>query len=340
MDIYHLGIERGCHIKETQYRMLLILLPYPIYIFLNMKSLLHNMRSLSMNKSKINRYSYSLAIPGLVLYAVLFILPALGGLGLSFVKILGFNISSARFGGIQNYIDVFTQPNMRGAILNSFIFALITTIFKMVFGLTLAVALNQKLALTNALRTIFFLPAVINTVAVGLIFSSLMHPTNGLINGFLNAAGLGGLAQSWLIDTNIAIFSICAIEIWKWSWFTMVILLSGMQTIGKEYYEAAEIDGAGGWKKFRYVTFPLLLPAFNNALILNIIGGLKVFDLIQATTQGGPGTATEVFGTIIFKSFGSGRLGEGCAASILLALVIALIAMPTYKYISNREVEM
>lgn len=149
--------------------MLLILLSYPIYIFLNMKSLLHNMRSLSMNKSKINRYSYSLAIPGLVLYAVLFILPALGGLGLSFVKILGFNISSARFGGIQNYIDVFTQPNMRGAILNSFIFALITTIFKMVFGLTLAVALNQKLALTNALRTIFFLPAVINTVAVGLI---------------------------------------------------------------------------------------------------------------------------------------------------------------------------
>lgn len=210
----------------------------------------------------------------------------------------------------------------------------------MLFGLALAVALNQKLALTNALRTIFFLPAVINTVAVGLIFSSLMHPTNGLINGFLNSIGLSGLAQSWLIDTKLAIFSVCAIEIWKWSGFTMVILLSGMQNIGKEYYEAAEIDGAGGWKKFRYVTFPLLLPAFNNALIINIIGGLKVFDLIQATTQGGPGTATEVFGTIIFKSFGSGRLGEGCAASVLLALVIAAIAMPTYKYIANREVEM
>ncbi len=240
-----------------------------------------------MNKSKISRYSYSLAVPGLILYALFFILPALGGLGLSFVKILGFNISSARFGGIQNYLDVFTQPNMRGAIFNSFIFAVVTTVFKMLFGLALAVALNQKLALTNALRTIFFLPAVINTVAVGLIFSSLMHPTNGLINGFLNSIGLSGLAQSWLIDTKLAIFSVCAIEIWKWSGFTMVILLSGMQNIGKEYYEAAEIDGAGGWKKFRYVTFPLLLPAFNNALIINIIGGLKVFDLIQATTQGG-----------------------------------------------------
>lgn len=293
-----------------------------------------------MKKGKINRYSYSLAVPGLLLYILFFIVPALGGLVLSFVKILGFNISSARFGGIQNYLDVFSQPNMRGAIFNSFIFAVVTTVFKMLIGLALAVALNKKLALTNALRTIFFLPAVINTVAVGLIFSSLMHPSNGLINSFLNTVGLSGLAQSWLVDTQLAIFSVCAIEIWKWSGFTMVILLSGMQTIGREYYEAAEIDGAGGWTKFRYITFPLLLPAFNNALILNIIGGLKVFDLIQATTQGGPGSATEVFGTIIFKSFGSGRLGEGCAASILLALIIAAIAMPTYKYIADREVEM
>lgn len=281
-----------------------------------------------------------MAIPGLLLYILFFIIPAMGGLALSFVKILGFNLLTARFGGLQNYVDVFTQPNMRRAIGNSFVFALITTIFKMGIGLSLAVALNRKMALTNALRTIFFLPAVINTVAVGLIFSSLLHPSNGLVNGFLRTVGLGALAQSWLVDTNLAIFSVCAIEIWKWSGFTMVILLSGMQTIGKDYYEAAEIDGADGFTKFKYITFPLLLPAFNNALILSIIGGLKVFDLIQATTQGGPGSATEVFGTLIYKSFGAGRLGEGCAASIILAVVIAAIALPAYKYIANREVEM
>lgn len=281
-----------------------------------------------------------MAIPGLLLYILFFIIPAMGGLALSFVKILGFNLSTARFGGLQNYVDVFTQPNMRRAIGNSFIFALITTIFKMGIGLSLAVALNRKMALTNALRTIFFLPAVINTVAVGLIFSSLLHPSNGLVNGFLRTVGLGALAQSWLVNTNLAIFSVCAIEIWKWSGFTMVILLSGMQTIGRDYYEAAEIDGADGFTKFKYITFPLLLPAFNNALILSIIGGLKVFDLIQATTQGGPGSATEVFGTLIYKSFGAGRLGEGCAASIILAVVIAAIALPAYKYIANREVEM
>lgn len=293
-----------------------------------------------MNSLKCRRYSYTLAIPGLVLYLIFFIIPAVLGLVLSFVRILGFDLSSARFGGLENYIDVFTQPNMRRAITNSFIFAVITTVFKMGIGLSLAVALNRRMAFTNALRTIFFLPAVINTVAVGLIFSSLMHPSNGLINAFLRAVGLSALTKSWLADPHLAIFSVCAIEIWKWSGFTMVILLSGMQTIGKDFYEAAEIDGAGEFTKFRYITFPLLLPAFNNALILSIIGGLKVFDLIQATTQGGPGSATEVFGTLIYKSFGAGRFGEGCAASMILALVIAGIALPTYRYIAGKEVEM
>lgn len=292
-----------------------------------------------MKQKQACRYSYGLAVPGLILYLIFFIVPAVGGLLLSFVKVLGFDLSSARFAGFSNYADVFTQPHIRTAIVNSFTFAMITTVLKMVFGLMLAVALNKKLAMTNAFRTIFFLPAVMNTVAVGLIFSSLMHPANGLINQFLRMLSLEQAAHAWLADIDLAIFSVCAIEVWKWSGFTMVILLSGMQTIGKEYYEASAIDGATAFEQFRYITLPLLLPAINNALILNIIGGLKVFDLIQATTQGGPGSATEVFGTIIFKSFGSGRLGEGCAASVLLAVIIAAIAMPTYKYIADREVE-
>lgn len=119
----------------------------------------------------------------------------------------------------------------------------------------------------------------------------------------------------------------------------MVIFLSGLQAISSDYYEAAEVDGASGWKKFRNVTFPLLLPTFNNALIINIIGGLKVFDLVQTTTEGGPGFATEVFSTSIYKCFGSGRLGEGSAVGIILTIIIAIIVIPTYRFIANREVE-
>lgn len=285
------------------------------------------------------RYSYKLAVPGLLVYTLFFIIPAIGGLALSFVKVLGFDLSSARFTLFGNYLDVFTQPNMRVAIYNSFLFAVITTVGKVGLGLLLAVALNRKMRGTNGLRTVFFLPAVINTIAVGLVFNSLMHPSKGLINSLLQTAGLDVLTQNWLTDPGLAIYSVSAIEIWKWTGFTMVILLSGMQTISPEYYEAAKIDGAEGFQVFRYITFPLLLPAFNNALIISMIGGLKVFDLVQATTQGGPGSATEVFGTIIFKSFGSGRLGEGCAASVLLAIIIACINLPVYRFISKREVE-
>lgn len=286
------------------------------------------------------KYSYGLAVPGLVLFTLFFILPTLGGVLLSFFKIYGFDFSTLRFAGVSNYYDVFTQPTMRKAISNSFIFAVVTTVLKMVNGMLLALAVNKKLFFTNGLRTIFFLPTVINTVAVGMIFSSMMHPTNGLINTTLNAIGLSSWTQNWLTDQRLAILSICLIEVWKWSGYTMVILLSGMQTISKDFFEAADLDGANGWQRFRYIIIPLLLPSINNSLILNIIGGLKVFDLVQATTQGGPGSATEVFGTLIYKSFGSSRFGEGCAASVLLALIIGAIVIPVYKSIANREVEL
>ncbi|MFN2926970.1 carbohydrate ABC transporter permease [Lachnospiraceae bacterium YH-ros2228] len=286
-----------------------------------------------------DKYPYSMALPGLILFTVFFIAPSVIGLFISLFKMYGFNFAGASFTGLGNYIGILSDGNTRKALINSFIFAIITTVFKMLFGMLLAVALNKRLFLTNALRTIFFLPAVINTVAVGLIFSSIMHPEKGLLNRFLSLIGLGALRQAWLTNPKIAIFSICLIEIWKWSGFTMVILLTGMQNISTDYYESAELEGATEWQKFWKITFPLLLPSINNALILSIIGGLKVFDIVQATTQGGPGSATEVFGTLIYKSFGSGRFAEGCAASVLLAVIIAVIVLPTYKLIANQEVE-
>lgn len=280
-----------------------------------------------------------MALPAILIYVVFLLIPVLGGLGLSFVKILGFNFQGARFAGLSNYLSVFQQENMLLSVKNSFIFAIITTVCKVTFGLMLALALNKTIRLTKVLRTIFFFPAVINSVAVGIIFQSLMHPSRGLINVFLKSIGLDALALNWLMDPKIAIFSVCIIEIWKWSGYTMVIFLSGLQAISGDYYESAQLDGATGWKKFRYITFPLLLPTFNNALIINIIGGLKVFDLVQTTTGGGPGFATEVFSTAIYKCFGSGRLGEGSAVGIILSIVISIIVIPTYRFIAGKEVE-
>lgn len=284
-------------------------------------------------------YSYWLVAPCLLLYGVFFILPAVMGLGISFLNIRSFNFADATFAGLRNYINVLTDDSMNIAIKNSFIFAAVTTVFKVAFGMMLALFLNNKFRMTNFLRTVFFLPAVLSSVAVGLVFTAMMHPTKGIINIGLRAVGLDALAQNWLTDPHLVIFSVAFIEVWKWTGFTMVILLAGLQSIPENYYEAAEIDGATPWQKFSRVTLPLILPAFTNALVVNLIGGLKAFDIVQAITKGGPGTATEVFGTLVYKSFGSGRYGEGCAASIILCVIILVVVLPIYRFLTNQEVE-
>ncbi|MFR1357796.1 MAG: ABC transporter permease subunit [Ruthenibacterium lactatiformans] len=304
--------------------------PYPIFLIGCV---------LSMSKQNKSIYSYWLAVPCLILYGLFFIIPAVMGLGLSFLNIRSFDFSQATFAGLRNYINVLSDSGMNIAIKNSFIFAAVTTVLKVILGMVLAVFLNNKMRTTNFLRTVFFLPAVLSSVAVGLIFTAMMHPTRGIINIALRAAGLDAMAQNWLTDPHLAIFSVAFIEVWKWTGFTMVILLAGLQSIPKNYYEVADIDGATVWQKFRCVTFPLVLPAFTNALVVNLIGGLKAFDIVQAVTKGGPGTATEVFGTLVYKSFGSGRYGEGCAASIILCIVILAVVLPIYRYLTAREVE-
>lgn len=292
-----------------------------------------------MLKRRKSIYSYWLVLPCLLLYGAFFILPAAMGLGISFLNIRSFNFADATFAGLRNYINVLTDSGMNIAIKNSFVFAAVTTVFKVVFGMLLALFLNNKLRMTNFLRTVFFLPAVLSSVAVGLVFTAMLHPTRGIVNIALRAVGLDVLAQNWLTDPHLAIFSVAFIEVWKWTGFTMVILLAGLQSIPENYYEAAEIDGATPWQKFSRVTLPLILPAFTNALVVNLIGGLKAFDIVQAVTKGGPGTATEVFGTLVYKSFGSGRYGEGCAASILLCVIILAVVLPIYRFLTGREVE-
>ncbi len=303
-------------------------------------------KALSREREKIkwtihkNTYALYFLMPALLLYIVFFILPSAMGLVLSFSNLRSFRISTITFAGITNYVNVLTDEYLSVAIRNTLIFALVTTVGKVGLGLALAVFVNQKFHGTRYMRTVFFLPAVLNNVAVGLVFRAMMHPSSGLINQFLRSIGLDMWAQNWLTDPKIAIFSCAFVEIWKWSGFTMVILLAGLQAIDSSYYEAADLDGASGLQKFINISFPLMMPAFTNGLIVNLVGGLKVFDIVQSLTKGGPGSATSVFGTLIYSSFSSGRYGEGCSASIILCICVLIIVLPTYKFFTNKEVEM
>ena len=237
-----------------------------------------------MNKNK--RYPALFMAPGVLIYGVFFILPVLIGVWYSFTN---WNFTRADFVGLMNYKNIISDPSIKRALLNTIIFTVVTTVGKVGLGLALAVFLNRKLHLRNYLRGISFFPAIISTVAVGIVFTAILHPY-GLLNQFFQniglidlynqiamqffrALGLDFMAKNWLTDTKLALLSVCGVEIWKWSGFNMVIILAGLQAVPPEYQEAATIDGANAWQRFWRVTFPLILPAFNNAFVNSLIGG-------------------------------------------------------------------
>ena len=289
-----------------------------------------------MNRAVDRCYSYSMVMPVILIYSILTIVPSIAGVYFSFTY---WDIFSTKWTGLQNYIVLLTNPDMNIAFKNTFIFTIVVTIFKTGLGMLLALFLNQGLKTRNYLRAVFFTPAVLNNVAVGLVFTAILRPDTGFLNRFLTTIGLGALAQHWLTDPHLAIFSVAGIEIWKWTGFTMVILLAGLQTIPKDYYEAAEIDGAKGPQKFWMITLPLIMPAFNNAIIINIMGGLRVFDIVWAVTGGGPGSSTETFSTLVFRQFTGGKYGLASAAGLVLGLFVGVISLITYNTIRKKEIE-
>lgn len=291
------------------------------------------MRALS---KKNQCYPYSFLLPGTILYLTLFIIPVIFTVYYSFMN---WDLMSSNYVGLYNYINVITDSALNIAFKNTFIFTIITSVLKCFLGLLLAILLNRRFALTNFLRTVYFLPAVLSTVSIGIVFSAILHPEVGLVNILLRKAGLELFALNWLGDIKLAIFSVCGIEIWKWTGFTMVIFLAGLQSISNEYYEAASIDGATRMQQFTKITLPMIMPAVNNAVVISLMGGLKVFDIIQVSTGGGPGNATLVFSNIIFKAFGQNLQGEACAAQVVLSILVTVTAMVTYTTIRKREVE-
>ncbi|MGE5607291.1 MAG: carbohydrate ABC transporter permease, partial [Bacteroidota bacterium] len=165
-------------------------------------------------------------------------------------------------------------------------------------------------------------------------------PTNGILNRLLTAGGLNFLAQDWLGNIGLVIYSVSMIEVWKWTGLAALIFLAGLQSISKDYYEALAIDGATKWQTFRYVTFPLLRPAFNTNLLISVIGGLRVFDIVYATTGGGPGTASEVISSFVYRKFAYGYFGQSTAIGLLLFILVSLVAVPLYAWTSKKEVEL
>jgi raffinose/stachyose/melibiose transport system permease protein len=270
-----------------------------------------------------NRYPFYFVLPALILYVVFFIIPNVSGIGLAFTDWSSYR-SEINFIGLDNFRRIFSPDEAYMTyISNTFIFTISTSIVKLVLGLALALLLNQGIKrFVHLYRMMVFLPAVLPILVVALIFRSILNPATGLLNTFLRGIGADALASPWLVDPRIALGSVIGVDTWRGVGYIMVILLAGLQTIPREYYEAAEVDGANAWSRLRHITLPLLMPAIVVVTVLNVLYGLRVFDIVYALTNGGPGYATEVLATGIFRAFAQGLYGLGTAINSLLFVIL------------------
>lgn len=285
-------------------------------------------------------YSIKYAMPALLLFTVFFIVPNIASFVLGFTDWTIFFFDDIKFNGLENFKRLFQEENFWLCIKNTFFFAIITVIGKNILGFLLALVVQNKSKYNNFVRAAIFVPITVSSLVVAIIFQSIYNPTNGLLNSFLEAIGLGILKQDWLFDVKLSMKSICAMEIWQQTGFCMCIYLAGLQAIPSEYYEAASIDGASKLRQIWTITLPLILQSVTVSVMMSVISGIKVFEQIYGTTNGGPADATQVLSTYLYKSFGNGFLGYSSAVGLFTTVLIIALTFGVTAFLRKREVEM
>lgn len=267
-----------------------------------------------------------LAIPALIFYGFAVVVPSIRGAILAFTNWDGLS-QDYDFIGFDNFVRIFTSQSSLDALKMTLIFAIAVTVLQNGIGLLLALGVNSGLRSQNFLRVLFFAPVVITPVVVAYLWKFLLTP-NGAVNTLLDAVGLGDLAPSWLGEPFWAAASVVMMIVWQHAGYSMVIYIAGLQSIPQEINEAAAVDGAGAWRRFWSVTWPLLAPATAINVMLTIIGGLKMFTEVFVLTAGGPGGSTETMSTLLYKSaFQFNEFGYGIALALVLAIVVVFFSV-------------
>ena len=278
-----------------------------------------------LRAGELAKYFVIFILPALIIYLLFSITPFLYTIYYSFTDYTDMNPINLHFVGLKNYIKVLQTPVMLAAIKNSVIYAILLTGFQTLLGLPLAFVLNQKLKSRNLLRAVFFFPAVFSSLIIGYLWNFIMSSSDfGLINNILHQLGLGTL--NFFTSKN-ALYSVILTQIWQWTGWAMVIFLANLQSISPDLYEAAEIDGANGLKKFMYVTLPLMCPSVKIVIVTGLIGGMKVFDIIYSMTSGGPGDATQTVMTVMMKKgISEGFYSTGSAFGVCFFIIVLAIS--------------
>lgn len=272
-------------------------------------------------------------IPGGIVYLVLFIVPTVFSFYFAFTR---WTLFKSTFIGFENFVLFFSEPGLIGSLRNTLVYGFLTSGAKVVLGMLLAVVLSAPVIARGYLRSVTFFPVLISAVGVGLTFQVLLDPFNGIVNKLITAA-TGQDGPGWLTDPNIALLSVAAIDVWKGIGLATLIYIAGIAAIPNEYFEAARVDGASSWQIFGNIILPLSFPATSTVIILSLIGGLRSFDLIWTTTQGGPGFASDVIASVIYKQYQAGFYGLSTAGNVILFIVVTAIIYPLSRWLNSKE---
>jgi multiple sugar transport system permease protein len=237
------------------------------------------------------------------------------------------------FIGLKNFITNFHDPVFWRVAFNTFLYTIVATLLKMVGGLALALAMNQEFRMKNIIRALMLLPFIVPTVLSTVAWMWILDPAFSVFNWFLIALGAPKPGPSWLGNPILAMASIIFINTWRGLPFYGITLLAGLQTVPPELYEAATIDGASGWQRFRYVTLPLLQPIILIVTLFSVIFTFADFQLVYVLTHGGPQNATQLFATYAFDiAMGAGQLGLGASIALAMfpALALLIVALTIY----------
>jgi raffinose/stachyose/melibiose transport system permease protein len=280
-------------------------------------------------KKRPGPYPYWFYFAPALIYAIFFIVPTIASFYYSFTR---WDLFTATWIGLDNYRTFFEEQALILGLRNTLIYAVVTSGLKVVIGMALALLLMSKIIARGYLRSVIFFPVLVSAVGVGLTFTVLMNPERGLINQMLGGADIG-----WLTNPNLAIFSIALVDVWKGVGLATVIFIAGLVSIPTEYYEAAAVDGASRRDVFRNIILPLARPATATVITLSLIGGLRSFELIWVMTKGGPGFASDVIASVIYKQYQAGFYGLSTAGSVVLFLVVTLIVVPLTRWLNRGD---
>ena len=277
-------------------------------------------------------------IPALLLILFFVLWPLIEAFRISFTQWNGYS-QDYKYIGLKNYLKLFKDSNFLIAFRNTIIYGFGSTLLQNLLGLAYAVFLNSRFKGHSVVRTFIYMPVMISSLIMGYIIYFFVQYNRGIFNEMIGIFGMAPI--DWMASGTRGVIIITLMNSWQYVGIAMVIYMAGLQNIPQMYLEAAEIDGASPWQRFRHITFPLLLPSISSAVVLNLIGGLKLYDVIISLSGGGPGFSTHSLASYVSNQyFKAQNAGYSAAVGIFTFLFIMVVSNIFTNYFSKKEVDM